>query len=95
VTIVDARRSDERAAGALPGSLHVSLEENTTEQFLAKLPKEGYIIFHCAAGGRAMEAQMKAKNAGMNNAVFLDAGIKCAGSECKITPNEALDPTDW
>ncbi|MBN2963820.1 rhodanese-like domain-containing protein [Sulfurospirillum sp. T05] len=95
VTVVDARRSDERAAGAILGTVHVSLEENSTEEFLAKLPKKGYIIFHCAAGGRAMEAQMKAKNAGMTNAVFLDAGIKCAGSDCKITPNDPLDPMDW
>jgi rhodanese-related sulfurtransferase len=95
ITVVDARKASERAVGAIPGTLHVSLEENTTEEFLAKLPKDGYIIFHCAAGGRAMEAQMKAKNAGMTNAVFLDAGIKCQGSNCTITPNDPLDPTDW
>jgi rhodanese-related sulfurtransferase len=95
VTIVDVRRADEREAGFLPNSVHASIEENSTEEFLAKLPKEGYIIFHCAAGGRAMEAQAKAKEGGFDNAVYLDAGVKCKGSECTFTINEPLDPSDW
>jgi rhodanese-related sulfurtransferase len=95
VTIVDVRRADERAAGFVPGSVHASIEENSTEEFLAKLPKDGYIIFHCAAGGRAMEAQAKAKEGGFENALYLDAGVKCEGSDCKFTINEPLDPSDW
>ena len=95
VTIVDVRRADERAGGFIPGSVHASIEENSTEEFLAKLPKEGYIIFHCAAGGRAMEAQAKAKDAGFDNAVYLDAGVKCNGSDCTFSVNEPLDPSDW
>jgi rhodanese-related sulfurtransferase len=95
VTLVDVRRADERAGGFVPGSVHASIEENSTEEFLAKLPKEGYIIFHCAAGGRAMEAQAKAKAAGFDNAVYLDAGVKCDGSDCTFNVNEPLDPSDW
>jgi len=95
VTIVDVRRADEREAGFVPGAVHASIEENSTEVFLAKLPKDGYIIFHCAAGGRAMEAQAKAKEGGFDNAVYLDAGVKCKGNECTFTINEPLDPSDW
>ena len=94
VTIVDVRRSDERAAGFVPGSLHISLEENGNKTFLSKLP-DTYVIFHCSAGGRALEAQGKAKKGGFTKGVYIDAGVKCQGSDCTFTPNEPLDPSDW
>lgn len=94
VKIIDVRRSDERAIGALPGSLHISLEENDDKSFLTKLP-DTYVIFHCAAGGRAMEAQQKAQKAGFTKGVYIDARVKCKSNECEFTPNEPLDPTDW
>ena len=95
VVVVDVRRADERAAGHLPNTVHVSVEENSTDEFLAKLPKDKYIIFHCGAGGRAMESQGKAKDGGFDKALFLDANVKCEGSECKFDINEPLDPSDW
>ncbi|MBE2983845.1 rhodanese-like domain-containing protein [Campylobacter sp. RM9344] len=94
VTIVDVRRSDERATGFVPGSLHISIEENDEKTFLSKLP-DTYVIFHCAAGGRALEAQSKAKKGGFTKGVYIDAAVKCKGSECTFTPNEPLDPSDW
>ena len=98
VTIVDVRGKSERAEGFIKGSKHVSFEENKPSDFISKLPKEGYIIFHCAAGGRSMEARdlVKAqKFEGANRTVYLDAAIKCSGNECKIEPNEPLDPMPW
>lgn len=98
VTIVDVRTADERKAGFIDGTVHVSLEENKPAEFVAKLPKEGYVIFHCAAGGRSMEAfdlVKEQKYEGAARTVYLDAGIKCAGNDCKITPNEPLDPMPW
>ncbi len=96
VTIVDVRSSDERKAGFIKGSVHVSLEENKPKAFLAKLPTEGYIIFHCAAGGRSIEALDLTKNGQFEGkAVYLDANIKCKGNDCKIEPNEPLDPVEW
>lgn len=94
VKIVDVRRSDERASGHIPGSLHVSIEENDDKAFLAKLP-DTYVIFHCSAGGRALEAQGKAAKGGFTKGVYIDASVKCKGKECSIAPNEPLDPTDW
>lgn len=94
VKIVDVRRSDERAAGHIPGSIHVSIEENDDKAFLAKLP-DSYVIFHCSAGGRSLEAQAKAKNGGFTKGVYLDSTVKCKGNECSFAPNEPLDPTDW
>lgn len=94
VTIVDVRRSEERAAGFVPGSLHVSIEENDTKAFLSKLP-DTYVIFHCSAGGRSLEAYGKAKKGGFQKGLYIDAAVKCKGNECSFTPNEPLDPTDW
>ncbi len=96
VTLVDVRGSSERKAGFIKGSKHVSLEENKEKAFISKLPKKGYIIFHCAAGGRSMEALERVNDSKLKGrAVYLDANIKCKGNDCKIEPNEALDPTDW
>ena len=98
VTIVDVRTTGERQSGFIPGTQHVSFEENKPAEFIAKLPKEGYVIFHCAAGGRSMEAldMVKAqKYEGAMRTVYLDAGVKCAGNDCKITPNDPLDPMPW
>lgn len=94
VTIIDVRKSDERANGFLPHAMHISVEENDVKSFAAKLPKT-YVIFHCSAGSRALEAWQKAKKAGFTKAVYIDASFKCDGSDCKFTPNEPLDPTDW
>ncbi len=95
IAIVDVRKTDELKRGKLPNVVHASIEENSTEEFLAKLPKDKYIIFHCGAGGRAMEAQSKAKDAGFDKAVYLDANVKCSGDECQFEINDALDPSDW
>ncbi|MCR4942015.1 MAG: rhodanese-like domain-containing protein [Campylobacter sp.] len=94
VSIVDVRKSSERGGGYLPFALNVSVEENDVESFAKKLPK-GYVIFHCTAGSRALEAYQKAKKAGLKNTVYLDAAAKCVKDECEFTPNEALDPVDW
>lgn len=98
VTIIDVRGKDERKAGFIKGSKHVSIEENKPKVFISKLPTTGYIIFHCAAGGRAMEAYEAIKDGkfeGLKRAVYLDANIKCKGNKCEIKPNEPLDPVDW
>ncbi len=96
VTIIDVRGTDERMAGYIKGTKHVSLEENEPKAFIKKLPKKGYIIFHCAAGGRSIEAYERVKDSKAKiKALYLDANIKCKGSACTIKPNEPLDPTNW
>ena len=95
VVIIDVRKKSEHEKGAVPNSQNISFEENSAKDFLEKLPKDGYIIFHCLAGSRSLEAWQAAKKAGFTNALYLDAGVKCDKNECKFTPNETLDPTDW
>ncbi|MGD9807695.1 MAG: rhodanese-like domain-containing protein [Deferribacterales bacterium] len=90
VTIVDVRNDNEVAAGKIPGSLHVSSKEtaNGCDAFLAKMPKEGNVIFHCASGGRAGETYFfladDCKPADISRYYFLDAGVNCDSQPCKI-----------
>lgn len=98
VTVVDVRGSGERKSGSFKGSKHVSIEENKPADFMAKLPKDGYVILHCSAGGRSIEAYELLKDNKykmMDKVVYLDANINCKGNSCTIKPNDPLDPTNW
>jgi hypothetical protein len=58
VTFVDVRTPFEFKAGHIDGSQHLHINELFTkgcEATIAKLPKEGYIVFVCATGARAGE----------------------------------------
>lgn len=97
-TIVDVRENSERKAGFISSSKNISLEENTEEEFISRLPKDRYIIFYCARGNRAYDAYnlIKSKNIPLSEKVlYLDAVITCKKWKCKIIPNEPTDPTIW
>lgn len=58
--IVDVRRPDEWAAGRAAGAVHIPVDDFLAEAE-AKLPKEGDLLFICAAGVRsALAAEMAA-----------------------------------
>ncbi len=52
--ILDVRESGERAAGAIPGSLHIPLGELRSR--LGELPRDREIVAHCASGQRSYNA---------------------------------------
>ena len=54
VQVLDVREASERATGAIPGSLHVSLKELPDR--LAELPRETELVVHCAGGYRSSAA---------------------------------------
>ncbi len=98
IIIVDVRREDERKLGFIKGSIHVSFEENDTQDFMSKLPKKGYIIFTSLTGARSAEAYELMKNEKyerLNNIVYLDANIKCKENNCIVNPNKPIKPTIW
>jgi len=90
--IVDVRSADEHAAGAMAGAINIEAESMDAKAFVAKLPKDKIVVFHCASGGRAMEAADKAKEGGadMSKTFYFDANLDCEGSKCNIEVNEPL-----
>ena len=92
VQIVDVRSPSEHKVGAMPGAINIEAEKFSPKDFVAKLPKDKVVVFHCASGGRAMEALDKAKDGGadMTKTFYFDANIDCKGDNCKIEVNEPL-----
>ena len=66
--VLDVRRGDERAGGAIPGSTHLPLNELL--QRLGEVP-DGLLWVHCAAGFRASIAASLLARAG-HNVVLVD-----------------------
>jgi NADPH-dependent 2,4-dienoyl-CoA reductase/sulfur reductase-like enzyme/rhodanese-related sulfurtransferase len=52
--VLDVRGTGERAAGAIPGSIHIPLDELRSR--LAELPRDREIVVHCAGGQRSYYA---------------------------------------
>lgn len=92
VQIVDVRSPSEYKAGAMPGAINIDAGKLSPKDFVAKLPKDKVVVFHCASGGRAMEAWDKAKEGGadVGKIYYFDANIDCVGDKCKIEVNEPL-----
>jgi len=49
--LLDVRRTDERAKGFIPGSIHIPLDEIRIR--MSELPKDREIIVHCQSGQRS------------------------------------------
>lgn len=89
VAIVDVRNANEVADGAFAGSINISSKETAKgcDAFLSQLPKTGFVVFHCASGGRAMETydfvkECKAPN--FERFYFLDAYVSCNAGKCTV-----------
>ncbi len=52
--LLDVRRSDERARGFIPGSIHIPLDE--LRRRLAELPRDREIVTYCESGQRSYNA---------------------------------------
>ena len=76
----------------MAGAINIEAGEMDAKAFVAKLPKGKIVVFHCASGGRAMEAADKAKEGGadMSKTFYFDANLDCQGSKCSIEVNEPL-----
>lgn len=80
-TVVDVRSAEDFAAGHILGSIHVFDEDFIfkAKESVAKLPKEGRVVLHCATGGRAGGAYYailgESDYINKNNLQYLDATI--------------------
>lgn len=68
-TILDVRQPEERSASAIPGSVHVPIQEVITR--LEELPRESTLWVHCATGFRASIAASLLQRAG-HDVVLID-----------------------
>ncbi len=81
VALIDVRTDFEFAAGHFAGSKHVPINDIYSEgcpATLAKLPKEGFVVFVCATGARAGEMYFGLKDdckVDMKRFAFLDAEV--------------------
>lgn len=81
VAVVDVRSLEDFTAGHIPGSIHVYDEDFIfkAKESVAKLPKEGRVVLHCATGGRAGGSYYailgESDYVNKNNLQYLDATI--------------------
>jgi len=82
VSIVDVRTPFEYQAGHFDGAIHIYINDlfnKGCDTTLARLPKEGYVVFVCATGARAGEMyfgiQDDCKYNDIKRLFFLDADV--------------------
>jgi len=81
VTLVDVRTKFEFAAGNFAGSKHIPINDVYSEgcpSTIARLPKEGFVVFVCATGARAGEMYFGLKDdckMDMKRFAYLDAEV--------------------
>ncbi len=98
IVMVDIRRENERSLGFVKGSIHVSFEENSSDIFMEKLPKDSYVVLISLTGALSKKAYefLKAHDYdNIDHVLYLDANIKCKDNDCMISPNRPLNPTIW
>jgi hypothetical protein len=82
VTLVDVRTPFEFQAGHFDGAVHIFINDlfnKGCDTTLARLPKEGFVVFVCATGARAGEMyfgiQDDCKYNDVKRLFFLDANV--------------------
>lgn len=81
VTLVDVRTKFEFAAGHFAGSQHIPINDVYSDgcpATIARLPKEGFVVFVCATGARAGEMYFGLKDdckLDMKRFAYLDAEV--------------------
>lgn len=81
VAIVDVRTKFEYAAGHFEGSTHVPINDIYSEgcpSTIARLPKDGFVVFVCATGARAGEMYFGLKDdckVDVKRFAYLDAEV--------------------
>ncbi len=83
VTLVDVRTPFEYQAGHFDGAVHIFINDlfnKGCDNTLARLPKEGFVVFVCATGARAGEMyfgiQDDCKYKDVKRLFFLDANVE-------------------
>ncbi|MBC7195768.1 MAG: sulfurtransferase, partial [Deferribacterales bacterium] len=90
IVIVDVRSPSEFQAGHVNGAINIPVDDMYKDCNLvtSKLPKDKYVIFMCATGGRAGEMYFGLKEdckyPEMSRLYFLDAHVDYSSGKCEI-----------
>lgn len=90
IVIVDVRSPSEFATGHVKGAINIPVDDmyKDCNNVTSKLPKDKYVIFMCASGGRAGEMYFGLKEdckyPEMNRLFFLDAHVDYSSGKCEI-----------
>ncbi len=79
--VLDVRTATERAAGHLPGSLHIPLNELPDR--VDEIPAGHEILVHCTSGVRAEMAHAYLQPR-VESIRFLNARVQCKGEVCTV-----------
>jgi rhodanese-related sulfurtransferase len=79
--LLDVRTTDEVAAGKLPGTIHIPLEDLAERE--DELPADKKIYIHCSNGSRAELASWILRGNGYNT-FTLQATLECNNGECEL-----------
>ncbi|BAI81388.1 rhodanese domain protein [Deferribacter desulfuricans SSM1] len=92
IHIVDVRTPEEFEEGHVKGAINIPVDDmykKGCDYIINKLPKDGYIIFMCASGGRAGEMYFGLKEdcnyKEMDRLYFLDAHVNYDSGRCEVT----------
>lgn len=75
LTLLDVRTPAEAKVVAMPGALHIPLDQLMKAENLARLPKDGKIVVVCHSGNRAAAATALLKSVGISNVTYMNGGL--------------------
>lgn len=88
IHVLDLRSPEDHAKGHLPGYQNIPAKDKGYEEFVANLPKDGYVIMACSTGTRSLEKWLLLQEKEYDRleyVYYLDAEVNCnARSECTI-----------
>ncbi len=73
--VLDVRTPAEARVVAMPGALHIPMDQLMRKENLDRLPTEGKIVVLCHSGNRAAGATALLKAVGFGNATYINGGL--------------------
>ena len=83
-TLVDVRFPGEWAQGAIPGAVHIPLDQ--LEERLGEIPRRGRVAVYCQSGMRSSTAASLLEGAGFDDVIDLIGGYASWSAAANLTP---------
>jgi rhodanese-related sulfurtransferase len=75
MTVLDVRTPAEARVVAMPGALHIPMDQLMKNENLDRLPTDGKIVVVCHSGSRAAAATALLKAVGFDNVTYVSGGL--------------------